>query len=396
MLSITSARADHIAKMDSLLKETRANGGLAPLDLEQFWADQDAAAADPFGEDIPQLPFGKMLTYETMFDELGIEEDFYRLEHDEDWRLKAAKAFNDKAEGIVGRRLLNETKSDPDLSYPEVKGLHDVFEAKNVWHDRSYWLQQSANNEGELEALLDRVEARDIRKFILPDNWAEEKERLSALGVPVPRYRHQRGPVTFACSVYGPENLIALILTNPALAERFRDAIKNTMLAIARVLDEEAGQTPETSRRGFAFLDDNCVLLTPEMYEFFGYPILKAMFDQYAPGPRDTRFQHSDSAMGHLLPVLGKLDLTGTNFGPTLTVSEIREHLPNAVIQGQLAPFTYSRNDEEGMVLELLRDFDMAREKRGLVFATAGSVNNGSRLTGMRLLMAAIQRYCRY
>ena len=31
-----------------------------------------------------------------------------------------------------------------------------------------------------------------------------------------------------------------------------------------------------------------------------------------------------------------------------------------------------------------------------LVFATAGSINNGSRLTGMRLIMAAIQRYGRY
>ena len=61
-----------------------------------------------------------------------------------------------------------------------------------------------------------------------------------------------------------------------------------------------------------------------------------------------------------------------------------------------LAPFTFSRNDEEGIVREFLRDFAMARPKRGLVFATAGSINNGSRLTGMRLIMAAIQRYGRY
>ena len=46
--------------------------------------------------------------------------------------------------------------------------------------------------------------------------------------------------------------------------------------------------------------------------------------------------------------------------------------------------------------MALLRDFEMAREKRGLVFTTAGSVNNGSRLTGLRLIMAAIQRYGRF
>ncbi|HHT28616.1 MAG TPA: hypothetical protein GXZ82_15435 [Firmicutes bacterium] len=45
---------------------------------------------------------------------------------------------------------------------------------------------------------------------------------------------------------------------------------------------------------------------------------------------------------------------------------------------------------------EFIRDYKMAREKRGLIFATAGSINNGSRLTGMRLIMSAIQHFGRY
>jgi len=197
-------------------------------------------------------------------------------------------------------------------------------------------------------------------------------------------------------SVYGVENLIFLILDNPDLAVRFRDAILNSILGIARVLDEEAGHTPEAAPHGWGWADDNCALLTPEMYELFGYPILKGVFDRYCPDAKHSRHQHSDSAMSHLLPLLGKLNFTGTNFGPTVTVSEIREHLPNAVIDGQLAPFTLCRNEEENIVAEFLRDFDQAREKRGLRFSTAGSINNGSRLTGMRLIMAAIQRYGRY
>jgi len=190
--------------------------------------------------------------------------------------------------------------------------------------------------------------------------------------------------------------MIFLIMDNPDLAVRFRNAILKTMLEIARVLDEEAGYTPETAPHGFSFFDDNCCLFNPEMYELFGYPILKAIFERYSPTPGDCRYQHSDSAMGHLLPHFQKLDMTGVNFGPTLTVSEIRAHCPNAVIYGQLAPFTFSRNEEVRMVCELLRDFEQAKEKRGLVFATAGSINNGSRLTGMRLLMAAAQLWCRY
>jgi hypothetical protein len=73
----------------------------------------------------------------------------------------------------------------------------------------------------------------------------------------------------------------------------------------------------------------------------------------------------------------------------------LRRRLGRGTSVGQLAPFTYSRHEEVNMVAEFLRDFAVARETRGLVFATAGSVNNGSRLTGMRLLMAAIQRYGR-
>ncbi|MFH1707421.1 MAG: hypothetical protein ABIF71_05850 [Planctomycetota bacterium] len=279
-----------------------------------------------------------------------------------------------------------------------MKGLHDIFEAQNVWHNESYWLKPSAGTPAELSALLDRVEKRlaNLREFLLPSNWAGEKRRLLAAGGKVPLYRGQRGTVTFATSVYGAENLIYLILDAPELVVRFRDLIARAILARARVLDEEAGCTPATAPRGWGWADDNCVLLSPAYYEFFGYPVLDAVFNRYNPGEGDRRGQHSDSAMGHLLPLLGRLKLTDVNFGPTLTVAEIRAHLPKAEIIGQLAPFTFSRNEEVNMVAEFLRDFEMARAAKGLVFFTAGSINNGSRITGMRLLMAAIQEFGRY
>ena len=197
-------------------------------------------------------------------------------------------------------------------------------------------------------------------------------------------------------SVNIPVRWVVLYFDDPALFTRFSEVLGRAILARARVLDEEAGFTPETARRGWSWADDNSCLFNLEMYEAFAMPIHRAVFGTYAPDPADHRFQHSDSDMAHLLPLLGELDLTGTNFGPTLTVQEIREHCPNAVIDGQLAPFTYSRNEEANLVAEFLRDFDQARAQRGLNFTTAGSINNGSRLTGMRLLMATIQRYGRY
>jgi uroporphyrinogen decarboxylase len=396
MTSITTFQRE----IDWLTAETRRRDGLAPVDLERFWADQAIAEADPFGLNIPQVPLGILMSGECVYDELGIPEDYWRYEQDEPWRLELHRVYNDRAEQIVGRRLLDETPSDPQRTWPKPKTLADLFEAEQIWVPGtwSWWLQESAHTEDELAALLDRVEARldNLRAFLLPDNWDEENARLTALGVDLPRYRGQRGPVTFATSIFGVENLIFLIMDNEALAARFRDTILRAMIAIADLLDAEAGDTPETAPHGFGFADDNCYLLTPEMYEFFGFPILQGIFNRFSPDPGDARYQHSDSAMAHLLPLLGRLNLSGVNFGPTVMVDEIREHLPHAVIYGQLAPFTFSRNEEEQIVAEFLRDFAHARAQRGLVFATAGSINNGSRLTGMRLIMSAIQHFGRY
>lgn len=398
-------RPEHVGMARALVAQTERAGGLAPVDIERFWADDAVAVKDPFGAaataHIPQVGLGAGLTPECVYAELGIEEDLWRYDHDDAWRVATNRAYNDVAESIVGRRLLSEVPVDPARQYPPVKGLHDVFEAENIWLDQSWWLAQSARTEDELEALLDRVEARleapgGLRGFLLPDGWDEVKARLLPQGVKPPLYRHQRGPVTFGTSVYGSENLIYLIIENPDLASRFSKLILRSMLEIARVIDEEAGYTRETAPHGFSFADDNSCLLKPDMYELFGYPVLKGMFERYSPDPGDMRYQHSDSAMGHLLPLLATLNMTGLNLGPTVLASEIREHLPHAVIYGQLAPFTYMRNEAENIVLEFLRDYEMTRESRGLMFATAGSISNGTRLTSMRLVMAAIQRYGRY
>ncbi|MHB1462591.1 MAG: uroporphyrinogen decarboxylase family protein [Armatimonadota bacterium] len=386
-----------LKQAEAFVNQAHAAGGLAPVDLDRFWADHAEASRDPWSADCPQVPLGIGMAIDCVFDELGIpetSENWYRMEHDHGWRVEVSRQYNDLAQKIVGRSLLPETMPNMSLQWPPIKELYHIFEARNVWHDRSFWLEQSAHGEDELQTLLDRVEARleNLREFMLPSNWGEEKQRLLAAGAKVPLYRGQRGPITFAASMYGAEDLLYLILDNPELAGRFRDLILKAILERARVLDEEAGYTPETAPHGWGWADDNCCLLNPSMYEFFGYPILKAVFERYSPNPGDMRGQHSDSDMAHHLPALGRLGLTWANFGPTVTVSEIRQHLPKAVILGQLAPFTFSRNEELNMVAEFLRDYEQAREHRGLVFGTAGSTNNGSRLTGMRLIMSVIQQ----
>lgn len=393
--------AAHLSAAEALVERAHRNGGLAPVDLERFWADQRIASANPFGADIPQVAFGAACNGECVFEELGIPQNTSRYQSDSEWRLALNREYNDRAEQTVGRRLLDERQPGPARrGYPKVKELYEIFEMENRWDDisQSYWLHQAVFDEDELSRLLDRVEARleRLREFLLPPGWDDVHAELMAEDVRPPLYRGQRGPVTFAMSLFGVEGIIYLIADRPKLAARLRDAILNAMLGKIRIHDAEAGYTAETKPRGFSFLDDNCAMLNVEMYEFFGYPIVKGVWDECSPDPKDSRYQHSDSDMEHLLPVLARCRMTGVNFGPNVMADDIRRHMPEAVIYGVLAPFTYSRNQEVNIVAEFLRDHERTRDSRGLVFATAGSINNGSRLTGMRLIMSAIQQYGRF
>lgn len=389
---------EYIKQAEDLVARTASNGGLAPVDIERFWEDDAKAHADPWSDSCPQVPLGISMGGECVFAELGVEEDWYSLVHDSEYRVRHSRSYNDLAEQIVGKRLLNEKSPDPTMAWPEIKALHDIFEARNKWEDMSYWLMQSADTPDELDALLDRVESRleNLREFMLPGNWAAEKDRILAAGGSIPLYRGQRGPITFAMSVYGVENLIFLLMDQPALASRFSEVILRAMLARGKVLDEEAGYVDEKAPGGFYWCDDNCAMLNVEMYESFGFPVLKGIFDHYCAEPSDRRGQHSDSDMAHLLPILGRFDLGSVNLGPNVKALEIREHMPHTAICGQLAPFTFSRNEEVNIVAEFLRDLEMVRDTKGLIFSTAGSINNGSKLSSMRLIMAAIQEFGQY
>lgn len=367
------------------------------VDIERFWADDALAHEDNcFSRKAPQVALGILMSEECVFAELGVNGNPWGYTPREK-RMEFNKLYNDKSEKIVGRRLLPEYIPEPDSLFPVTRRIGEVFEGRYMKNDISEWLSGSCSTPGELEKLLDRVERLDLREFILPSNWESEKKRIFEQSGKKPEpLRHVRGPVTLATSIYGSENLIFLILDEPEIAERFSNAISDVIFGISTIMDEEAGYENGNIPGGFSFADDNCCLLKPEMYELFGYPILDRIFKHWCPRPEDSRYQHSDSAMAHLLPILGRLNFTGCNFGPTALVDQIREYMPATRIDGCLAPFTFMRNDEEKIISEAKRDCEMARGKRGLNLSTAGSINNGSLLTSMRAVMYAIQNYGRY
>lgn len=375
------------------------------LDIDQFWKDEELTHEENcFSRKAPQVALGIRMSNECVFSELGEPGNQWGYTPPER-RYELNCRYNEKAVKIVGRPLLKEIKPvQRKIELPKFKRIGEVFGGEYVFDGNTEWLRGHLDDEDALKRKLNEVErlTKDpeaFRSFILPADWDEKcKAVYEEYGERPKQFKLIRGPVTLATSVFGVENLIYLYYDNEGLFTRFADVIGDVAEAYIDLFIRESGRTPEDFEHGFQFNDDDCQLMTPEMYKAFGYRVLDRVFRKVSPNPEDFRYQHSDSAMGHLLALLADFDLTGCNFGPTVTVQEIRKAMPGTRIDGQLAPFTFMRNNEDDIIEEVKRDCEAAKENdlRGLNLTTAGSINGGSLLTSMRCVMAAIQNYGRY
>ncbi len=376
------------------------------LDIERFWKDEEIAHEENcFSKKAPQVALGIRMSNECVFAELGEEGQPWGYTPPER-RYELNCRYNEKAVKIVGRPLLAENKpgTPREVTIPAYRQIGEVFGGKYVFDGNTTWLKGTISDEETLEKKLDEIDLMlktpgAFRRFILPPDWDERCRAVyEKYGDRPGQFRHIRGPVTLATSVYGVENLLYLYYDNPELYTRFADTIADVVEAYIDLFIIESGHTKDDFVHGFSFADDDSNLLSPEMYLAFGYRVLDRIFKKVSPNPEDYRYQHSDSAMGHLIPLLADFNLTGCNFGPTVTVQEIRKYMPKTRIDGQLAPFTFMRNNADDIRAEVKRDCLAAKENdaRGLNLETAGSINNGSLLTSMRVVMETIQEFGRY
>ena len=369
---------------------------LLPVDLEQFWKDDKKAHENNcFSSDAPQVALGLRMSEECVLAEFGEEiENPMWLTPPRERRIELNKRYNDKAEEIVGIRLLPEDFPPDEHKFPQIKRIGEVFGGRYIINGGTEWLESDIKSPAQLECRLDEIDKMDIRGFILPSDWDVRcKELYENYGIKPEPLHSVRGPVTLACSIFGVQNFIFLLMEEPELGKRFSDTMADVIIKITEIMDIEAGK--ETS--GFHFNDDNCCMLNAELYELFGYPVLKKVFERFSPEPHHTRYQHSDSAMAQLLPVLGKLNFTGVNFGPTVTIDKIRPHMPHTRIDGCISPWTLMNDDRDLIIAEAKRDCEMAKEfGKGVNLTAAGSINYGSTLAGMRAIMWTICEYGRY
>jgi len=360
------------------------------LDLKHFWAENAASSGKPFRTDKPRAPLTLALDDHWLLGEMQLPSTlpYYR---DAEYRARINRLCNDRVEEALGIRPFRQTPEPPAiLRIEEVFGC-----AVELTEGGTPWLQPAVSSIDGLRRLMDdmeRMSDADLRRLMFSRGGVVQRQLPGPDGAPRVVSPGSRGPATIGTSVCGTTEYLYWLVDYPADMERFGEVLAHTLIRYHRIVEQAAG----VIYRGYYWLDDNCALLSPAMYERFCLPVMRRVFAEFAPRPEDRRYQHSDSAMAHLLPVLTRLDFHAVNFGPTVSAAEIRRHMPRTEIHGQVAPATLRDGSPEDIIAEVRRDFDAVGADGGLVITTAGSISCGTSLQSIRWFMFAVQQYARY
>lgn len=360
------------------------------LDAKAFWAENGLCAGKPFRTDKPRCALSLPVDDHWLIEEMRIPSTL-RYYRDGDYRATVNRQCNDRFEAAVGLRPFRETPAPKAiLRIEEVFGSH--FE---LTESGTPWLEPGVRSIEDLTALCGRIEKLDdkgLRELVFSTGGVVEPQPLNPDGAKKVRSAGSRGPATVGTSVCGTMNLMYWIVDCPVEMGRFYELLGDVLVRYQRIVERESNVT----FRGYGWLDDNCCLFSPDLYEQYCLPVLRKVFDAFCPAAEDRRYQHSDSEMRHLLAILGRLGFHGVNFGPTIPAEVIRATMPRTEIHGQIAPMTLRNGTFEEVVAEVKRDFAAAGADGGLLVTTAGSVSAGTSLERLRELMWAVQTYTRY
>lgn len=306
------------------------------------------------------------------------------------------KAYRDELHRDVNRitkEHVGKTFFDEDTWQHEPKRIENLFGCEFDYHEGGTpWFVAVTDDPGEFAAVLDRAEAIDMKNWALPEAYLAEWEARKQAGKTIPLLgTGSRGPATIMTSVLTPETVFFWMYDHPDLMRRFRDVLAVKMVELNTVLREFSGNT----QVGWWITDDNSALFNRKLYKEFCFPVLENVLHAMAPG-NARRYQHSDSAMGHLLDMQYELGIRVVNYGPTVDVALIREKMPDALIDGHVPPFLLRDGSPEEIKNRIVEDFQKVGQTGGLNVTTAGSLAASTGVGRMRWLMQVVQEHCRY
>jgi uroporphyrinogen decarboxylase len=359
------------------------------LDVAAFWAENEACRT--FTTDKSRCALSFSPDDHWLFEFVAVPSTL-RYYWDKAYRDALHRQVNEITREYVGRAFFDE-----DSWQHMPRRIENLFGCEFEYREGSTpWLVPVTDDAGEFAQILDRAEKTDMKRWAFPDEFLAEWEDRRAAGKPLPHLgTGSRGPATIMTSVIDPGVLFLWMYDQPDLVAHFRDVLAAKMIELNRVLRQFSGN----DRPQWWITDDNSALFSPRFYREYCFPVLDQLLDVMAPldaGPQVQRYQHSDSAMGHLLDQQYELGIRYVNYGPEIDVALIREKMPEAYIYGHLPPFLLRNGSPDEIRRRVLDDFAKAGSGGGLQVTTAGSLAAGTGLGRMRWLMQIVQAECRY
>ena len=357
----------------------------ADLNLEAFWAENELC--EEFTTHKPRCAVSFAPDDHWLFEFMQVPSTL-RYYHDKAYRDGLHREVN-----VITQQHLGKKFFDEDTWVHSPRRIENLFDCEFTYTEGATpWLTPATNDPDEFAKILDRVEATDIARWALPEEFLREWEERKSAGKPLPSLgAGSRGPATIMTSVLHAETVFYWIYDHPQLMQRFRDILARKMIELNRVLRAFSGTTPP----GWWITDDNCALFNRKLYHEYCFPVLEQVLNAMAPrGAR--RYQHSDSAMGHLLDDQRALGINSVNYGPEVDAAMIRAKMPEAIINGHTPPLLLRNGTPDEIEARVISDFQKAGTTGGLIVTTAGSLAAGTGVGRMRWFMQLVEKHCRY
>lgn len=356
------------------------------FDLADFWGENDLSAEKPFSTKKPRAPISLPLDDHWLLEEMEVPSTV-RYFSDAGYRAEVNRQCNDRCEEVLGRRFFAE-----EIDLPAILRIEEVMGSqRRLVEGGTPWLEPGVSDIEELRARLKEIERwsdSDLRSVIFSSGGevplADNLDQRAITG--------SRGPATQATSILGTMNCLYWLIDYPEEMHRCFELIGDIIVRYHRIVSSER----KVEYHGYYWLDDNCALFSPDLYKEFCDPVVRRVLNEFASGPDDYRYHHSDSEMRHLLPVMSCYKFGHVNLGPAIPGGLIRQHMPGAVIHGCIAPNTVRDKGLDEVVAEVKRDFSEIGADGGLVVTTCGSISAGTSLESVRGLMWAVHEFCRY
>ena len=355
------------------------------LDLQAFW-EEDSHCKE-FTTQKPRCSLHFAPDDHWLFEFMAIPSTL-RYYQQKSYRDDLHKRVNTITRDYIGQSFFEE-----DTWKYSPKRIENLFGCEFEYREGSTpWFVPVTTDPHVFRRILNRAEITNLEDWVFPEPFLTEWETRQAAGKKLPFLgTGSRGPATIMSSILGVETIFYWFYDHPDLMARFRDTLAKKMVELNKILREFSGNR----QPGWWITDDNCALFNRNLYRQYCLPVLETVLNAMAPGDA-LRYQHSDSAMGHLLEDQYSLGIRRVNYGPEVPAALIREKMPGAMIDGHIPPLLLRNGTPEEIKHRVIANFQDSGQTGGLEVTTAGSLAAGTGIGRMRWLMYLVQEECRY